>query len=78
MWHKMVGSPLASVPDESWWCVFQEKDLDMPHLLQFPYNGEAPKRLITAKTVTPNGLHFVRNHGGIPSIEAKKWELKAD
>ena len=56
----------------------EEKHPDMLHLLQFPYNGEAPKRLVTAKTITPNDLYFVRNHGGIPDIEPDKWELEID
>ena len=50
----------------------------MLHLLQFPYNGEPPKRLVTAKPVTPNSLHFVRNHGGIPDIDASEVSLKLD
>lgn len=43
MWHKAVGGPLTSVPEESWLRVVQEKHPDMLHLLQFPYNGEPPK-----------------------------------
>ncbi|KAK6384381.1 hypothetical protein LTS17_001944 [Exophiala oligosperma] len=78
MWHKAVGGPLTSVPEESWLRVIQEKHPDMLHLLQFPYNGEPPKRLVTAKPVTPTSLHFVRNHGGVPDIDADKWELKMD
>ncbi|KAK5224401.1 hypothetical protein LTR72_004182 [Exophiala xenobiotica] len=78
MWHKAIGGPLTSVPEESWLRVVQEKHPDMLHLLQFPYNGEPPKRLVTAKPVTPNPLHFIRNHGGIPDIDADKWELKLD
>jgi sulfite oxidase len=77
-WHKAIGGPLTSVPEESWLRVIQEKHPDMLHLLQFPYNGEPPKRLVTAKPVTPTSLHFVRNHGGIPDIEVDKWELKID
>lgn len=50
----------------------------MLHLLQFPYNGEPPKRLVTAKPITPNPLHFVRNHGGIPDINVDKWSLRLD
>jgi sulfite oxidase len=76
MWHKAIGGPLTSVPDESWRCVLEEKHPDMLHLLQFPYNGEPPKRLVTAETITPNNLHFIRNHGGIPNIKPDKWELK--
>lgn len=77
-WHKAIGGPLTSVPEESWLRVIQEKHPDMLHLLQFPYNGEPPKRLVTAKPVTPNSLHFIRNHGGIPDIEQDKWFLTLD
>lgn len=77
-WHKAIGGPLTSVPEESWLRVIQEKHPDMLHLLQFPYNGEPPKRLVTAKPVTPNNLHFIRNHGGIPDIESDKWYLTLD
>ncbi len=50
----------------------------MLHLLQFPYNGEAPKKLFEKQSITPNDLHFVRNHGGIPDIEAETWDLGID
>jgi hypothetical protein len=50
----------------------------MLHLLQFPYNGEPPKRLVTSKPVTPNPLHFVRNHGGIPIIDKEKFSMTLD
>jgi len=50
----------------------------MLHLLQFPYNGEAPKRLVASQPVTPNELHFVRNHGGIPDIDAAAFDLRLD
>jgi len=43
MWHKALGGPLTSIPEESWLRVIQEKHRDMLHLLQFPYNGEPPK-----------------------------------
>lgn len=66
------------MPEESWETVKREKHPDMLHILEFPYNGEAPKHLITAKAVTPNPLHFVRNHGGIPDIEADKWTLRLE
>jgi sulfite oxidase len=77
-WHRAVGGPLYNVPEESWSRVIQEKHPDMLHLLEFPYNGEPPKRLVTAKPVTPNELHFVRNHGGIPDIKADAFELRLD
>jgi sulfite oxidase len=77
-WHQALGGELANLPDESWKIVLQEKHPDMLHLLQFPYNGEPPKRLVTSKPITPNPLHFVRNHGGIPIIEKEKWSLCID
>ena len=66
------------MPEESWSRVIQEKHADMLHLLEFPYNGEPPKRLVTAKPITPNELHFVRNHGGIPDIKPDAFELRLD
>jgi sulfite oxidase len=75
-WHAAIGGPLTDLPKISWRTVLQEKHEDMLHLLEFPYNGEAPKSLITNKPITPNSLHFVRNHGGIPDINAEKWDLQ--
>jgi sulfite oxidase len=77
-WHAALGGELATTSDDSWKCVLREKHPDMLHLLQFPYNGEPPKRLVTSKAITPNPLHFVRNHGGIPIIDKAKWELSLD
>ncbi|GFG26092.1 sulfite oxidase, mitochondrial [Aspergillus udagawae] len=77
-WHRALGGELTTVPDDSWRTVLREKHPDMLHLLQFPYNGEPPKRLVTSKVVTPNPLHFVRNHGGIPLIDKDKWSLCLD
>jgi sulfite oxidase len=78
MWHHALGGELDSVPDDSWAIVLREKHPDMLHLLQFPYNGEPPKRLVTSKPITPNPLHFVRNHGGIPLIEKDKFSMTLD
>jgi sulfite oxidase len=33
---------------------------------------------VTAKAITPNSLHFVRNHGGIPDIAPSQFFLKLD
>jgi sulfite oxidase len=33
---------------------------------------------VTAKPITPNNLHFVRNHGGIPDIDPSDFFLKLD
>jgi len=29
-------------------------------------------------SITPNGLHFERHHGGVPAIDADRWELLVD
>jgi sulfite oxidase len=34
--------------------------------------------LVTAEPITPNPLHFVRNHGGIPDIDADEFTLQLD
>ncbi|OBT53064.1 hypothetical protein VE04_07831 [Pseudogymnoascus sp. 24MN13] len=78
LWHHAIGGELTDVPEDSWKTVLREKHPEMLHLLQFPYNGEPPKRLVTSKAITPNPLHFVRNHGGIPLIEKDKWSLTLD
>ncbi|CAG9974882.1 unnamed protein product [Clonostachys byssicola] len=77
-WHHAVGGELTEVPDDSWKLVLEEKHPDMLHLLQFPYNGEPPKRLVTDKEITPNSLHFVRNHGGIPIIDKDDYSFFVD
>ncbi|KAK3365091.1 Oxidoreductase, molybdopterin-binding domain-containing protein [Lasiosphaeria ovina] len=78
LWHKSIGGALTDVPEESWRRVLEEKHPDMLHLLQFPYNGEPPKSLLVKETVTPNELHFVRNHGGIPDIDGQAFDLRLD
>ncbi|KAK5111040.1 hypothetical protein LTR62_005415 [Meristemomyces frigidus] len=77
-WHEAVGGALTDVPKKSWDIVKKEKHDQMLHLLEFPYNGEAPKRLVTAKDIMPNSLHFVRNHGGIPIIDKTKYYFNMD
>ncbi|KAH7324560.1 Oxidoreductase, molybdopterin-binding domain-containing protein [Stachybotrys elegans] len=78
LWHKAIGGDLTNVPEDSWEIVLKEKHPDMLHLLQFPYNGEPPKSLLTQEPITPNELHFARNHGGIPEIDAEAFDLRLD
>ncbi|KAJ4006014.1 hypothetical protein NW766_010839 [Fusarium irregulare] len=78
LWHKAIGGVLTKIPEISWETVLKEKHPDMLHLLEFPYNGEAPKSLLTKDYIMPNNLHFVRNHGGIPDINASAWDLRLD
>jgi hypothetical protein len=33
-------------------------------VLDFPYNGEPPRQAMMENPITPNNMHFVRNHGG--------------
>ncbi|RGP80734.1 sulfite oxidase [Fusarium longipes] len=75
LWHKAIGGVLTKVPEISW---ETEKHPNMLHLLEFPYNGEAPKSLLTKHYIMPNELHFVRNHGGIPDIDPSAWDLRLD
>lgn len=35
-------------------------------VLDFPYNGEPPRQALMNSPITPNNIHFVRNHGGQP------------
>ncbi|RPB08392.1 molybdopterin binding oxidoreductase [Morchella conica CCBAS932] len=68
-YHAALGSTMEKMPEESWNIVKQEKAEDMTHVLQFPYNGEPPRDRLIESAVTPNELHFVRNHGGVPEID---------
>ncbi|KAL7941887.1 Oxidoreductase, molybdopterin-binding domain-containing protein [Trichoderma barbatum] len=66
------------VLEGSWKTVLEEKHPGMLHLRQFPYNGEPPKGLLSKEAITPNDLHFVRNHGGIPDIDPVEFDLRLD
>ncbi|KAK0613242.1 Oxidoreductase, molybdopterin-binding domain-containing protein [Immersiella caudata] len=72
-YHSALG--LDHIPRDSWSTVLAEKAPDMIHVLQFPYNGEAPGERLISTEITANPDHFVRNHGGIPDIDADKWSL---
>ncbi|KAF2084796.1 sulfite oxidase [Saccharata proteae CBS 121410] len=74
-YHKAMGPTLENVPEISWRYVQQEKSKDMIHVLQFPYNGEPPRERLVKSEVTSNKDFFVRNHGGIPEIDASKYTL---
>jgi sulfite oxidase len=78
LYHAAIGGELASASDDSWKKVLEEKHPEMLHVLQFPYNGESPKRLTTAQALPANNLHFVRNHGGIPIIDKEKYYFDVD
>ncbi|KAF2806163.1 uncharacterized protein BDZ99DRAFT_490130 [Mytilinidion resinicola] len=62
--------PSNTSPSISSSYVLAEKALDMLHVLQFPYNGEHPRARLVTSPITPNGDHLIRNHGGIPEIDA--------
>ncbi|KAK5655065.1 hypothetical protein OQA88_5964 [Cercophora sp. LCS_1] len=72
-YHSACG--LDYIHQDSWKTVLEEKSEDMIHVLQFPYNGEPPAERIIKTEITDNKDHFVRNHGGIPDIEAERFTL---
>ncbi|KAK3935068.1 sulfite oxidase [Diplogelasinospora grovesii] len=72
-YHYAVG--LNDIPDISWQYVLKEKAPDMIHVLQFPYNGEPPRERLVETVITRNQDFFVRNHGGVPEIDADKFTL---
>ncbi|KZV60509.1 molybdopterin binding oxidoreductase [Peniophora sp. CONT] len=74
-YHKALG--LGAIPDISWETVGKEKS-DMIHVLDFPYNGETRREDLMKGKLTSNMQHFVRNHGGIPDIDANAYELEIE
>ncbi|KXH27137.1 oxidoreductase molybdopterin binding domain-containing protein, partial [Colletotrichum nymphaeae SA-01] len=72
-YHYACG--LGHIPEVSWDIVKEEKAEDMIHVLQFPYNGEPPRKRLVETEITSNKDHFVRNHGGIPEIDEDKYTL---
>ncbi|KAI9688636.1 MAG: hypothetical protein M1822_000993 [Bathelium mastoideum] len=77
-YHLALGPTIRDIPDISWEYVLKEKSPDMIHVLQFPYNGEPPRRRLIENEVTSNADFFVRNHGGIPEIDAEKYYFELD
>lgn len=45
-------------------------------LTQKPFNAETPKELSVESLVTPNELHFVRNHLPVPEIDPSTFSLE--
>ncbi|CAF1124463.1 unnamed protein product [Adineta ricciae] len=74
-YHAVLGPTLKDIPAESWALVQKEKAADMVHVLDFPYNGEPPRDKLMQGKITPNKYHFVRNHGGIPTIDKAAFKL---
>ncbi|GAB7351446.1 hypothetical protein MBLNU459_g2110t1 [Dothideomycetes sp. NU459] len=77
-YHYALGPTLEKIPDISWKYVQKEKAPDMIHVLQFPYNGEPPRRRLVETEITRNEDFFVRNHGGVPEIDASKYSLEIE
>ncbi|KAL5528033.1 hypothetical protein ACEPAF_7169 [Sanghuangporus sanghuang] len=72
-YHAALG--LQSIVDFSWATVQREKP-DLIHLLDFPYNGETRRDQLMQGKITDNKYHFIRNHGGVPDIDADAFELE--
>jgi len=45
-------------------------------LSQKPFNAESPKQFSADSLITPNKLHFVRNHLPVPKIDLENYELE--
>lgn len=43
---------------------------------QKPFNAETPKDLSVDNIITPNSIHFVRNHLPVPNIDIKNFKLE--
>jgi sulfite oxidase len=43
-----------------------------------PFNGGPPSELLRRGFITPNGLFFVRNHGGVPEVDPASYRLIVD
>jgi len=74
-YHYALGKTLKNLPSISWEYVLKEKSPDMIHVLQFPYNGEPPRDRLVSTPITPNNDHFIRNHGGVPEIDAESYTI---
>jgi sulfite oxidase len=61
--------------ERRWHWVLQEKCPEITHVLQFPYNGSPPSEQLVSHPITSSRDFFVRNHGGIPEINADAWAL---
>ncbi|KAJ4992444.1 Sulfite oxidase, mitochondrial [Stagonosporopsis vannaccii] len=77
-YHYAMGKTLSDIPDISWKYVQKEKSPDMIHVLQFPYNGEPPRKRLVETEITKNPDFFVRNHGGIPEIDPSKYFFEVE
>ncbi|GHJ83794.1 hypothetical protein NliqN6_0196 [Naganishia liquefaciens] len=67
-YHMALGPHLRDVPEESWKIFKEEKRQNMLVVLDFPMNCEPQRDDLMKSHITPNDIHFVRNHGGIPTI----------
>lgn len=45
-------------------------------LSQKPFNAESPKQFSADSLITPNKLHFVRNHLPVPNVDLENYELE--
>lgn len=43
---------------------------------QKPFNAESPKDLSVENIITPNSIHFIRNHLPVPKIDMKNFKLE--
>ncbi|KAJ9092063.1 hypothetical protein QFC19_008837 [Naganishia cerealis] len=72
-----LGPQLKDVHEESWKIFKEEKRNNMLTgvvtfqlvVLDFPMNCEPRRADLVKSHITPNDIHYVRNHGGIPTVQ---------
>ncbi|KAL0480060.1 nitrate reductase [Acrasis kona] len=56
-----------------------ERDKDLIRVTGLhPLNAETPMNLLMADLLTPNKVHYVRNHGSVPKLEWSEHKLTVD
>jgi sulfite oxidase len=51
------------------------EDRDLCHCTEKPFNGEPRIELLTQDYITPNRIHYVRNHLAVPDIDPNEYVL---
>src|SRR5262245_11230903 len=63
----------ALLNDRVW--AAQQPALERIQRSQSPVNLEAPLAVLE-RAITPNDLHYVRNHFAVPMLQANTWRLR--
>jgi sulfite oxidase len=75
-YHLALGPNLNKIHEESWKIFKEEKRENMLVVLDFPMNCEPKRSDLLKSHITPNDIHFVRNHGGVPTVsDVNKYSI---